>query len=181
MKITITACYVIAIIFLASCQKSAVNPAPEKVTPAFTSKNLSAFNAATPYNTKQDFDMSSLGIQATSCTGEQLKVVSGIYHLDLHGVISGNNFSAVEHVNAQNFKLVGMATGTTYAGSVSYNQSFNSSFTNGKFETKETQSILLTTAGRKNNVMVKIDVHETINAQGVLTASIDNFRTDNCK
>jgi hypothetical protein len=133
------------------------------------------------YNDKQDFDMTTLGIQATSCTGEQLQVVSGIYHLDLHGVINGNTFTAVEHVNAQNFKLVGEATGTTYAGSVSYNQSFNTTFTNGKFVTKTTQSILLTTPGGKNNVMVKMDVHLTINAQGVVTASIDNFRTDDCK
>jgi len=29
--------------------------------------------------------------------------------------------------------------------------------------------------------MVKMDVHATLNANGTLTASIDNFRTDNCK
>jgi len=176
-----TTCCIIIPLFLLSCQKSAVNPASEKPTPAFTSKNLSSVNAATPYNDKQDFDMTTLGIQATSCSGEQLQVVSGIYHLDMHGVINGNSLTAVEHVNAQHFKLVGAATGTTYTGSVSYNQSFNTTFTNGKFVTKETQSILLTTPGGKNNVMVKMDVHETINANGTLTASIDNFRTDNCK
>jgi hypothetical protein len=99
--------------------------------------------------------MTTLGIQATSCSGEQLQVASGIYHLDMHGVINGNSLTAVEHVNAQHFKLVGAATGTTYTGSVSYNQSFNTTFTNGKFVTKETQSILLTTPGGKNNVMVK--------------------------
>ena len=181
MKTTITTCCIIAFLFLISCQKSAVNPSSEKPTPAFTSKNLSSFNAATPYNDKQDFDLTTLGIQAFGCSGEQLQVVSGIYHLDLHGVINGNSFTAVEHVNAQNFKLVGMATGTPYTGSVTYNQSFNTTFTNGKFITKETQSILLTTPGGKNNVLVKLDVHETLNANGVLTASIDNFRTDNCK
>ncbi|HTK20820.1 MAG TPA: hypothetical protein VL442_14945 [Mucilaginibacter sp.] len=178
---TITACYIIAAIGLASCQKSAVGPASEKLTPAFASKNLASFNAATPYNDKQDFDMTTLGIQANSCAGEQLQVVGGIYHLDLHGTINKNNFSAVEHVNAQDFKLIGPATGTTYSGSVSYDQSFNSSFTDGKFITKTTQSILLSTPGGKNNVMVKMDVHLTLNANGTMTASIDNFRTDNCK
>jgi len=178
---TTTACYIIATICLASCQKSAVGPTSEKSTPAFTSKNLSSVNAAMPYNDKQDFDMTTLGIQATSCAGEQLQVVGGIYHLDLHGTINKNNFSAVEHVNAQDFKLVGPATGTTYSGSVSYNQSFNSSFTDGKFITKTTQSILLSTPGGKNNVMVKMDVHLTLNANGMMTASIDNFRTDDCK
>lgn len=182
MKTGITASFITAVIFLASCQKSAVEPVSEKKpAPGFTSKSLSSLHAATPYNDKQDFDMTTLGITASGCTGESLQVVGGIYHLDLHGTINGNNLTAVEHVNAQNFKLVGTATGIAYTGSVSYNQSFNASFTGGKFVTKETQSILLTTRGGKNNVLAKIDVHETINAQGVMTASIDNFRTDDCK
>lgn len=181
MKTTIITCCIIVSFFLISCQKSAVNPVSEKSTPAFTSKSLASFNAAMPYNDQQDFDVSTLGIQATSCSGEQLQAVSGIYHLDLHGVINGNNLTAVEHVNAQGFKLVGMATGTAYTGSVTYKQSFNVSFTDGKFVTKETQSILLTTAGGKNNLMVKIDVHVTVNSNGTMTAFIDNFRTDDCK
>lgn len=181
MKTIITAGYIIAVIFLASCQKSAVQPTSQKPAPAFTSRSLSSVTAATPYNDKQDFDMTTLGIQAFGCNGEQLQVTGGIYHLDLHGTINKDNFSAVEHVNAQNFKLVGTATGTTYTGSVSYNQSFNETFTNGKFITKTNQSILLSTPGGKNNVMVKMDVHLTLNANGTMTASIDNFRTDNCK
>jgi hypothetical protein len=181
MKTIITACYIIAVIFLASCQKSAVEPKSERPVPAFTSKSLASVSAAMPYNTKQDFDMTTLGIQAFGCNGEQLQVTGGIYHLDLHGVINKDNFSAVEHVNAQDFKLVGMATGTTYTGSVSYTQSFNETFTDGRFVTKTTQSILLSTPGGKNNVMVKMDVHLTLNANGTMTASIDNFRTDNCK
>ena len=181
MKKVITACNIIAVIFLASCQKSAVEPVSKKATPEFGSKNLASINTALPYNDQQDFDMTTLGIQATGCNGEQLQVVGGIYHLDLHGVINGNNFSAVEHVNAQNFKLVGMSTGTTYTGAVSYNQAFNASFTDGKFINKQTQSTILTTAGGKNNLLVKIDVHVTLNAQGVLTVYIDNLRTDGCK
>ena len=178
MKTTITACYLIAIIFLASCQKSAVNPASEKPTPAFTSKSLSAANT---YNDQQDFDMTTLGIQVSGCTGEQLNVVSGIYHLDLHGTLNNNNLSVTEHVNAQNFKLVGAVTGTTYTGSVSYNQTLNTSLIDGKLVNKETQSILLSTPGSKNNVLIKIDVHVTLNDHGALTVYIDNFRTDDCK
>lgn len=178
MKTTITACYLIAVIFLVSCQKSAVNPASGKPTPAFTSRSLSAASA---YNDQQDFDMTTLGIQASGCTGEQLKVVSGIYHLDMHSAFNNNNLSVTEHVNAQNFKLVGAVTGTTYTGSVSYDQTFNTSLTDGKLVYKETQSVLLSTPGGKNNLLVKIDVHVTLNDQGALTVYIDNFRTDGCK
>lgn len=181
MKTIITACFTATVILLASCQKSAIDPASKKSTPAFTSKSLSSVSSAVPYNAQQDFDMTTLGITATGCSGEQLQVVGGIYHLDVHGVVNGNNLTALEHVNAQNFKLVGMATGTTYTGSVSYSQSFNVSFTDGKYISKETQSILLTTPGGKNNLLVKIDVHLTVNTQGMVTAIIDNFRTDDCK
>ena len=181
MKKISTTLYLIALIAIASCQKSAVNPVSEKSTPVFTTMSLASFNAAMPYNDKQDIDMSTLGLQATGCSGESLQVVSGIYHLDLHGSINKNTFSAVEHANAQNFKLVGTASGTIYTGSATYNQSYNSTFTNGKFVTKETGSILLATPGRKNNLMVKMDVHITLNANGVLTANIDNLRTDGCK
>lgn len=181
MKVTINTCCTIVFLFLMSCQKSTVNPVSGKLPSAFTSKNLSSLNTATPYNDKQDFDISTLGLQATGCSGEQLQVVGGIYHLDVHGVINGNNLTVAEHVNAQNFKLVGAATGTTYTGSVTYNQSFNASFTDGKLVTKETQSTLLTTPGGKNNLMVKIDVHVTLNDKGVLTVYIDNLRSDSCK
>jgi len=178
MKTTITACYLVAVIFLASCQKSAINPVSEKHTPTFTSKSLSA---ASTSNDQQDFDMTTLGIQVSGCTGEQLKVVGGIYHLDIHSILNNNNLSVTEHVNAQNFKLVGAVTGTTYTGSVSYDQTFNTSLTDGKLVNKETQSILVSTPGGKNNVLIKIDVHVTLNNQGTLTVYIDNFRTDDCK
>jgi hypothetical protein len=178
MKTIITACFTATVIFLASCQKSAVNPVSEKHMPAFTAKSLSA---ASTSNDQQDFDMTTLGIQVSGCTGEQLKVVSGIYHLDIHSVLNNNNLSVTEHVNAQNFKLVGAVTGTAYTGSVSYEQTFNTSLTDGKLVNKETQSILVSTPGGKNNVLIKIDVHVTLNNQGTLTVYIDNFRTDDCK
>jgi len=178
MKTIITACFTATVIFLASCQKSAVNPVSEKHMPAFTAKSLSA---ASTSNDQQDFDMTTLGIQVSGCTGEQLKVVSGIYHLDIHSVLNNNNLSVTEHVNAQNFKLVGAVTGTAYTGSVSYDQTFNTSLTDGKLVNKETQSILVSTPGGKNNVLIKIDVHVTLNNKGVLTVYIDNFRTDDCK
>jgi len=173
---TITSCFIVVFLFLVSCQKSAINPTSEGPPPAFTSKSLSSFSSATPYN----IDMSSLGLQITSCTGEQLQVVGGIYHLDAHGTINNNNLSVLQHANAQNFKLVGMVTGTTYTGSATINESFNTSFTNGKFVETGTQSLMLTTPGGKNNTVLHVDLHETIDGKGQLTAYIDNLRLE-CK
>jgi hypothetical protein len=177
---TIIPCFIIVFSFLVSCQKSAVNPASEGLPSGFTSKNLSSFNSATPYNSQENIDMSSLGLQITSCTGEPLQVVGGIYHLDAHGTINNNNLSVLQHANAQNFKLIGMVTGTTYTGSATINESFNTSFTNGKFVETGTQSLMLTTPGGKNNTLLHVDLHETINGKGQLTAYIDNLRLE-CK
>lgn len=168
-------CFIIALSLL-SCQKSSVDPSPEKAAALPSSKNLTPISSASSFNSQQDIDISLLGLQASTCTGEPLKVVSGIYHIDIHGTINGNKLSVTEHENAQNFKLVGMGTGAAYTGSSTINESFDASLTNGSFVTTETQTILFTTPGAKNNSVVQIDVHEAINAQGQLTAYVDNLR-----
>jgi hypothetical protein len=167
------ACCIVAL-FLASCQKSTVDP--DRSSASFTTKNLAAINSAMPFNSQQDIDISLLGLRASTCTGEPLQVVSGTYHIDVHGTINGNKLSAIQHVNAQSFKLVGMGTGATYTGSAILNESFNASLTNGSFVVTDTETILFTTPGAKNNSIVQIDVHETINSQGQLTAYVDNLR-----
>jgi len=141
-----------------------------------TTKNLSSFNSAVSFNGQQNIDIASLGLQASTCTGEPLQVVSGTYHIDVHGTINKNNLSGTQHTNALNFKLVGLGSGAVYIGSSSTNESFNTSLVNGKYVVTETQTILFTTAGGKNNSTISIDVHETINAQGQLNAYIDNLR-----
>jgi len=171
MKRTAACCFII--LCLASCQKSAVNP--ERSVSA-KAKNLSSINGAVPFNDQQDIDISLLGLQVSTCTGEPLQVVSGTYHIDIHGVINQNKLSGTQHQNVQHFKLVGLGSGDTYTGSSTINQSFDASFTDGKYVVTQTQTLLFTTAGGKNNSEVQMDVHETINAQGQLTAYVDNLR-----
>jgi len=167
----IATCFVIALA-LASCQKSAVNP--DK--PSLSSKTLSSFNSAVPFNNQIDIDIAELGLQVSTCTGEPLQVVSGTYHIDIHGVINQNKLSGTQHQNAQHFKLVGLGTGAAYSGSSTINESFDASFTNGKYVVTQTQTLLFTTAGGKNNSEVRIDVHETISANGQFSAYVDNLR-----
>ncbi|MGZ3778483.1 MAG: hypothetical protein ACXVI9_13300 [Mucilaginibacter sp.] len=175
MKTTIICCVAI-VLFVSSCQKSSVNPSSERTQTSISSKTLSSISSASSFNNQQDIDMSLLGLQASTCTGEPLQVVSGTYHIDVHGTINNNKLSVIQHANAQSFKLVGLGTGATYTGSANINESFNASLTNGSYVVTETETILFTTPGAKNNSIVQIDIHETINAKGQLTAYVDNLR-----
>ncbi|HEX3386052.1 MAG TPA: hypothetical protein VHS53_12725, partial [Mucilaginibacter sp.] len=94
----IATCCIIAL-FLASCQKTAVNPAPGRSPGAFTSKNLASINSAAPFHAQDGIDISSLGLQVSTCTGEPLQVVSGDYHVDMHGIVNGNKLSITQHTN----------------------------------------------------------------------------------
>src|SRR5579863_7012427 len=102
---TIFTCCIIAL-FLLSCQKSSVDTPSGRVPASLSSKNFSSIYSALPFNSAKVIDISLLGLQASTCTGEPLQVVSGTYHIDVHGTINNNKLSAIQHVNAQNFKLV---------------------------------------------------------------------------
>ncbi|HEX3383784.1 MAG TPA: hypothetical protein VHS53_01280 [Mucilaginibacter sp.] len=77
MKKTATCC--IIALSLAACQKSTVNPASERSPAAVGPKNLASVTSAAPFHTQDDLDISSLGLQVSTCTGEPLQVVSGDY------------------------------------------------------------------------------------------------------
>lgn len=174
MKTTFTCCAIA--LFLLSCQKTSVDPSAESSTASILSKNLLSISNASTFHSEQNIDMTLLGLQVSTCTGEPLTIVGGIYHIDIHGTANNNKLSIIQHANAQNFKLVGMGSGAVYTGSSTINESFNASLTDGSFIVTETQTILFTTAGAKNNSIVQIDVHETIDAKGQLTAYVDNLR-----
>lgn len=174
MKTIFTCCAIV--LFLLSCQKNSIDPSAGSTPATRSSKNLSSITGASSFNNQQNIDISLLGLQASTCTGEPLQIAGGTYHIDIHGIANGNKLSIVQHANAQNFKLVGMGSGATYTGSSTTNETFDASLTNGSFVVTETQTILFTTPGSKNNSIVQIDVHETINANGQLTAYVDNLR-----
>jgi hypothetical protein len=174
MKTTFICC--IITLLLLSCKKNSVDPSAKGITASPPSKDRLSTNSASSFNSQQDIDMSPLGLQVSTCTGEPLQVVSGTYHIDMHGTANNNKLHIIQHGNAKNFKLVGMGTGAIYTGSATSNESFDASLTDGTFVSKETQTVQFTTPGAKNNSTMQMDIHETINAQGQLTAYVDNLR-----
>jgi hypothetical protein len=176
MKQLFTPCAIILLLG-ASCQKSSVSLVNRKPMSAL---HLQAA-AATAVNSKYDMDLAADGFVAFSaCNGDALQIVSGIEKFDLHETINGNNISVDQHTNMQNFKLVDLTTGARYSGSSTSHQNNNYSLTDGKLALTQTESVLLTTPGGKNNSEIKFDVHETIDAKGNITTFIDNYRAG-CK
>jgi hypothetical protein len=162
------------LVTVTSCNKSAVNPASEKKTvSSLTQQNLSANNPL-PFNNQTDIDLSQGYYDINFCTGENVQIVSGIWHIDYHGMISGNHILIDQHSNIQNYKLVS-SSGIEYTGSYTSNYKYEGTFNNGQFAFDQSVSVRLTTPGGQNNSVSTFVVHETINANGIVTASVGHF------
>lgn len=178
MKRLFTPCAMILLLG-ASCQKSSVSPVNNKPISALNLQTAS--NGTTAVNSSYSMDLAADGfIQFSDCNGDVLQITSGIEKFDLHETINNNNVSVDQHTNMQNFKLVDLTTGAQYSGSSTSHQNNNYSLTNGKVILTQTESVLLTTPGGKNNSEVKFDVHETVDAKGNITTFVDNYRSG-CK
>ena len=154
-----------------SCKKTDLAPAEKLITAE------ASLNSGFAFNDQVNIDITAPGwIEFNSCTGSILYITSGIWHIDVHGVINKNKVSFDEHTNTQNYKLVDATTGIEYVGSYGTNYKYNATFYNGQYTVTQTLSAVLTTPGGGNNSTLKFDVHLTINANGTITAYVDNYR-----
>lgn len=164
------------LLVVTSCDKSTVKPASEK-TPlsSFTQQNLSSNNTVS-FNNQTFIDLTQGYYEINSCPSEILQILSGIWHIDYHGTISNNHVLIDQHTNVQSYKLVSPATGIQYTGSYTSDFHYGGTLNNGQFTFTQGISTKLMTPGGQNNSISTFDVHETINANGVITAYIDNFK-----
>jgi hypothetical protein len=168
------------LIAITSCQKSSLNPA---ASPAAVKKTLASAamqnaspNGALVFNSHTDVDLATPGAtQVNPCTGETLQIVSGTLQLDFHETVNNNTITFDQHTNVQNYKLVGVSSGIAYTGSGTSTTKEHASLNNGLFIITETESVLLTAPGGKNNPRIKFDLHLTFTPQGTLTAFVDNY------
>ena len=166
---------IVMLLAIASCQKSAVAPASGIKRP--TSMTLQ--NAAFTFNIQQSIDLTGFEV-LSGCGTDTLRITSGTYHVDIHETINKNNISIAQHANSQTLRLISLGTGATYVGSASDDFIENGSFFNGKFTVTQTEKVVATTAGGKNNSIFEFDLHETFDAAGNMTAFVNNFRVS-CK
>jgi hypothetical protein len=155
----------ILLLLIASCKKAEIaSPASSAAV-----SQSSSTSAAYSFNTQSNIDLTQPGwYEVNSCTGEHLSINSGIWHIDIHGVINGNKVSFTKHTNVQHYKLQSAVTGLVYNGSYESTDKYDVTFFNGLFISTSTLSVQLTTAGGGNNSVLKVDEHITINANGNL-------------
>jgi hypothetical protein len=175
MKRLFTLC-IGTLIVITSCQKSTVVPAEKKPVSSSVLQGVKA-DAVTIFNNRFDLNLADVGVaQASPCTGEQLKIVSGIYHADMRILINSKKLSVTQHGNTSDYKLVGLTSGARYTASVISDNREDIILINGSVTIVITESAVLTTPGGGNNSIAKFDLHETFDANGSIKVVVDNFR-----
>lgn len=110
----------------------------------------------------------------------ELVFLEGNLHILTSLTINGNNFSAKSHFQPQGISGTGQTTGDKYQATGVTQDEFKGSFQNGQFEETFVNNFRIIGQGPGNNYVVHETYHLTINANGTITASVDNFSVD-CK
>jgi hypothetical protein len=110
------------------------------------------------------------------------ELISGT--IDLHilvtSTVNGNNVSGKTHFQPQGGSLVGAVTGDTYRATGVTQDRFEGSLQNGQFNATFVNNFRMIGPGPGNNLLVHENFHVTINANGDVTVTHDNFSVD-CK
>jgi hypothetical protein len=160
-----------------SCKKSEITPLPQQSTLSADVQESSS-NGAITYNYQTDIDLTAPEwYEINECTGEHLKITSGIWQFVMHGTYSNHAFLMSIHNNIQNYKLVSLETGIEYTGNSTWNGHYNFPVaTPYSFTLSIVNSVILTTSGGGNNSRLVADLHVTVDPNGKVTVSIDDIR-----
>jgi hypothetical protein len=167
---------VLLLLAATSCKKAEVTPSIQEQTLSTNAQNSSA--AAITFKDQTEIDLSVPEyFLFNSCTGEFLRITSGIMRTDMHGMTSEHAILFSVHTNIENLKLVSLETGMEYTGNLVDNFHYNFPLSNPvSIELSETISVVLTTPGGNNNSKVEAVFHFTVTPNNSLTAWVDNFR-----
>jgi len=104
--------------------------------------------------------------------------------IDLHTLttttVNGNKVSGKFHFQPQGSSLLGEVTGDTYQATGVTQETFKGSLQNGQFTDTFVNNFRIIGHGPGNNFLVHEVTHITINANGDVTVTFDNFSAD-CK
>jgi hypothetical protein len=113
------------------------------------------------------------------CTGEMMDY-TGQVNLDVHGVVNGNKVSYMAHLNYQGLTAVGESTGTIYRGSGQQNIAQTTNIKGNGLFTAITY-IKFMAPGKKNNFIVRMTTHFTINSKGEVSTSHEKTDFGSCQ
>lgn len=168
---------------ITSCKKTDVASANENpLLTSNTSASVASSSRVDLYKVHYDIDLSAPGwSEYNSCTGEVIKVISGIWHIDALEtiIVPSNRYQYHFHTNVSNYKLINTTTGIEYTGSYTNNFIVTAAdvfVTGNPYEISGTLTVLLTTSGKGNNSKLIANFHITVDANGNYTILIDNYR-----
>jgi hypothetical protein len=115
-----------------------------------------------------------LNTTVTGCDG-QVVTLSGDIHIVTHVTTDASGgMHIVEHSNYQNVSGTGGAI--TYRGVSSNSTVFNNSMPQSEFTVVD--QVLLISQGSTDNLQIHVTMHFTINANGQVTAVVENVRAE---
>ena len=122
-------------------------------------------------------DMITLSVFVPCAAGGAGEVVdlSGDLHSLITLTVNGNNFTMKMHFQPQGISGTGETTGLKYQATGVTQQTTNGSFVNGQFNTTFINRFDIIGQGPGNNFRVRETAHITVNANGTVTVSFDNF------
>lgn len=112
---------------------------------------------------------------AVACDGDTVNI-SGRMHLLAHVTTDARGGRHVTlQINTEGVKGVGQTSGGEYVSSATNNESINDSdTTGGQSEYTVTTKFLLAGKGKLSDLLTKVTMHVTVNADGEATAEVTN-------
>ena len=114
-------------------------------------------------------DMPLHFIRSADCSAEEVEI-SGTIHMLNQTQADG---SVIGHFNYQNVSGIGLSSGNTYRASAVNQVQLKAPFPSS---IASSQSFQLISRGSDSNLLVHVLYHITVNANGEVTASIDDLR-----
>jgi len=136
-------------------------------------------HAAVEVNDRTDVSLEVFVACAADGAGEIVDL-AGPLHTMITFTINGNNVSGFFRFQPQGFSGTGETTGEKYRGTGVTQESFKTSLQNGQANLTFVNNFRIIGPGPGNNFLVHETSHFTINANGTVTVSHDNFSVD-CK
>jgi len=136
-------------------------------------------NAAVQQNDTTEINLSVFIPCAAGGAGETVDL-TGPLHTLITFTINGNNVSGFFHFQPQGISGTGETTGAKYQATGVTQESFKNSLQNGQANETFVNNFRIIGQGPGNNFLLHETLHFTINADGAVTVSHDNFGAD-CK
>jgi hypothetical protein len=136
-------------------------------------------NAAVQENDTTEINLTIFIPCAAGGAGETVDL-TGPLHTLITFTINGNNVSGFFHFQPQGISGTGETTGAKYQATGVTQESFKNSLQNGQANETFVNNFRIIGQGPGNNFLVHETLHFTINADGAVTVSHDNFSAD-CK